>query len=497
MADLRVNLCGIESPNPFWLASGPPANSGDQVMRAFDAGWGGAVWKTLGQPILNVWSRYGGLDVGGSKVVGLNNIELITDRPLEDNFREIAAVKKRYPKHVVVASLMVEKKEEWREIIRRAEDAGADAHELNFGCPHGMCERGMGSAVGQEPKIIEVITSWAKEFATKPVLIKLTPSVNDITETGLAAQRGGADGVSLINTIKSLMGVDLDRFCPMPYVGGKSTNGGYCGPAVKPIALFLTGELARHPDFKIPISGIGGIANWRDAAEFMALGSTTVQVCTAVMHYGFRIVEDMIAGLSDYLDSKGMRKAMDLVGRATPAFVDWGDLDLNYKVVARIDPRTCIGCQLCYVACWDGAHQCIDLPAQGQPPYVEPSLTYPAPTTAALGSRDKRDTLAVRAAKAAAGGAGGGNGGGGDGGDAAAAAPAGVRVPKVREDDCIGCNLCSLVCPVPGCITMTQIPTGRPSITWNEFVAKGQSPDLLGGRPPTSAHAPKPELTAR
>jgi dihydropyrimidine dehydrogenase (NAD+) subunit PreA len=452
MADLRVTMCGIESPNPFWLASGPPTNCGDQVMRAFDAGWGGAVWKTLGQPIVNVYSRYGGLDVAGTKLVGLNNIELITDRPLDVNFREIAEVKRRYPKNVVVASLMVETREEWRDIIRRAEDAGADAHELNFGCPHGMCERGMGSAVGQEPKILEMITSWAKEFATKPVFVKLTPAVRDILEPGIAARRGGADAVSLINTIKSLMGVDLDRFTPLPSVGGKSTNGGYCGPAVKPIALFLVASLARERAFGLPISGIGGIANWRDAAEFMALGATTVQVCTAAMHYGYRIVEDMIEGLDAYLDEKGMRSAADLVGRAVPNFVDWGELDLNSRVVARIDPRTCIGCQLCYVACWDGAHQCIDLPGSEEG-YVHAKEGW-----------------------APARGHGEGSG---------APTPP-WRVPVVREKDCIGCNLCSLVCPVPGCISMTPVPTGKPPVSWNDYVAAGSDPSLLAPRPDTA-----------
>ena len=171
MADLSIDMCGIKSPNPFWLASGPPSNSGEQVMRAFDAGWGGAVWKTLGEPIVNVSSRLGAVDYSGARMMGLNNIELITDRPLETNLKEIYAVKKRYPDQAVVASLMVETKEEWRDIIKRSEDAGADGLELNFGCPHGMCERGMGSAVGQEPRVLAEITPWVKEYATVPVLV--------------------------------------------------------------------------------------------------------------------------------------------------------------------------------------------------------------------------------------------------------------------------------------------------------------------------------------
>src|SRR3990172_8326655 len=221
MADLRANFCGLVSPNPFWLASGPPANTSGQVIRAFDAGWGGAVWKTIGEPIVNTSSRYGAIDLAGVKMMGLNNIELISDRPIETNLREIAEVKKRFPRHLVIASLMVEsKRESWHEMVRRAEDAGSDALELNFGCPHGMSERGMGAAVGQVPEYTEMITSWVKEAARTPVIVKLTPNVSDITRIAVAAERGGADAVSLINTINSIMGVNLDTFAPRPTVGG-------------------------------------------------------------------------------------------------------------------------------------------------------------------------------------------------------------------------------------------------------------------------------------
>lgn len=446
MADLSVDFCGVTSPNPFWLASAPPANSGPQVMRAFEAGWGGAVWKTLGNPIVNVSSRYGGLDYGNTRMMGLNNIELITDRPLEDNLREIYEVKKRFPKHVVVVSLMVETREEWREIIARSEDAGADMLELNFGCPHGMCERGMGSAVGDEPRVLQEIAGWAVDYATVPVIVKLTPNTGDIVEPGLAAVRAGAHAVSLINTVKSLIGVDLDRMVPNPIVGNGSTNGGYCGPAVKPIALHMVGQLARHPEFTIPISGIGGVSTWRDAAEFMALGSTTVQVCTAVMHYGYRIVEDMLEGLSNFLDQKGMASAMELVGKAVPAYREWGELDLNYQVVAEIAVDQCIGCQLCYVACMDGAHQCIHLPGR----------TVEQAHAAGHVHLPKPEHVPTRPA------------------ENAKAVP-GERIPFVDPDECVGCNLCSLVCPVPGCVTMVDRGSDKPAESWNDRVAAGRS----------------------
>lgn len=410
MADLRINLAGIKSPNPFWLASAPPTNSGYQVQRAFEAGWGGAVWKTLGEPILNVSSRFAAVSFNGQRVAGFNNIELITDRPLEVNLQEIYETKKRFPNHAIIASLMVEpKQEKWHEIVKRVEDVGVDGLELNFGCPHGMAERGMGSASGQVPELVEKQTYWVKEAARTPVIVKLTPNITDITVTAEAATRGGADAVSMINTINSLAGVDLDSWNTVPNVAGKGAHGGYCGPAVKPIALNMVAECARNPLVNVPISGIGGISNWQDAAEFILMGATGVQVCTAAMHHGFSIVEDMIDGLNNYLDDKGLASVIDLVGRSVQRYSSWGDLDLNYKIVAEINNDVCINCNKCHIACEDTSHQCIDLYTEGDRPML-----------------------------------------------------------KVREEDCVGCNLCSIVCPVDGAITMVERPSTIPPMTWNE-----------------------------
>ncbi len=393
MADLRTNFAGIQSPNPFWLASGPPTNTYGQVAKAFDQGWGGAVWKTIG-------------------------IELISDRPIAENLKEIAEVKRNYPKHACVASLMVESKQKaWHEMVKQTEDTGADGIELNFGCPHGMSERGMGSAVGQVPDYTCQIVEWVKEVATIPVIVKLTPNVTDITYIARAAVKGGADALSLINTINSIVGVDLTTFEPQPSVAGKSSHGGYCGPAVKPIALHLVSAVAGDPGVKIPISGIGGIASWRDAAEFIALGAGSLQVCTAVMHYGFRIVEDLIDGLSNWMDERGHRSLADIRGRALPRVAKWEDLDLNYHLLAHIDQEKCIKCELCWTACEDGAHQAI--------------------------RRLDRET---------------GNGNRGP-------------VVEIIEEACVGCNLCAAVCPVQDCITMRPVKNDYAPVSWKNYAA--------------------------
>jgi dihydropyrimidine dehydrogenase (NAD+) subunit PreA len=410
MADISINFAGIKSPNPYWLASAPPTNTGYQVQRAFEAGWGGAVWKTLGEPILNVTSRFGAHHFNGQRVAGFNNIELISDRPLEVNLKEIYETKKMYPNHVIIASLMVEpNREKWREIVKKVQDVGVDGIELNLGCPHGMSERGMGSAIGQHPDLVEMTTMYAKEAAEVPVITKLTPNITDIRVTAKAAVRGGADAISMINTINSLVGVDLDTWNPVPNVNGKGAHGGYCGPAVKPIALNMVGDCARNPEINIPISGIGGISTWQDTVEFMLMGAGGVQICTAAMHHGFRIIEDLTEGLSNYLDEKGIDSLSDIIGASVDKYTDWSDLDLNHKVVARINNEICINCNKCHIACEDTSHQCIDI----------------------LTDENGNDYL------------------------------------KVREDDCVGCNLCSIVCPVDGAIDMIDLTPTEPPMSWN------------------------------
>ena len=404
MADLRTTFAGIASPNPFWLASAPPTDKEYNVRRAFDAGWGGVVWKTLGAegpPIVNVnGPRYGAIHGADRRLLGLNNIELITDRPLEVNLREMKAVKRDYPDRALVASIMVPCEEEaWRAILPRVEETGADGIELNFGCPHGMSERGMGSAVGQVPEYIEMVTRWCKRFTRMPVIVKLTPNITDIRKPATAAHAGGADAVSLINTINSITSVDLDDFAPEPTIDGKGSHGGYCGPAVKPIALSMVSEIARDPSTRgLPISGIGGITTWRDAAEFIALGCGNVQVCTAAMTYGFGVIKEMTAGLATYMDQKGYARVEDFRGRAVPNVTDWKNLNLNYVTKARIDQDLCIKCGRCYAACEDTSHQAIG---------IGPGRTF-----------------------------------------------------EVIDAECVACNLCVDVCPVEDCITMERLAPG-------------------------------------
>ncbi len=406
MADLRTNFVGIKSPNPFWLASAPPTDKEYNVVRAFKAGWGGVVWKTLGEdgpPIVNVnGPRYGAIHGADRRLLGLNNIELITDRPLRVNLQEIKRVKKDWPDRAMVVSLMVPCEElPWKTILAAVEETEADGVELNFGCPHGMSERGMGSAVGQVPEYIEMVARWCKSHTRMPVIVKLTPNITDIRHPARAARKGGADAVSLINTVSSIVSVNLDTFSPEPSIDGKGSHGGYCGPAVKPIALNMVADIARDKETHgMPISGIGGVTTWRDAAEYIALSCGTVQVCTAAMTYGFKIVEEMKTGLARWMDEKGYATVEDFRGRAVGNVTDWQYLNLNYIAKAKIDQDLCIKCGRCYAACEDTSHQAISSSKNGK------------------------------------------------------------RHFEVMDNECVACNLCVEVCPVEHCITMVQQTEG-------------------------------------
>jgi len=424
VVDLSASFLGIKSPNPFWLASAPPTDRKTNVERAFRAGWGGVVWKTLGEagpPVVNVsGARYGAVYGSDRRLMAFNNIELITDRDLEINLREIKEVKRAWPGRAVVTSLMVPCDEDsWTKILARVEETECDGVELNFGCPHGMSERGMGSAVGQVPEYIEMVARWCKAHTRMPVIVKLTPNITDIRQPARAAKNGGADAVSLINTINSIMGVDLDAMAPAHPVDGKGTHGGMCGPAVKPIALSMVSEIARDRETQgLPISAIGGVTTWRDAAEFIALGAGNVQVCTAAMTYGFKIIDELTSGLKSHMAAKGYSTIEDFRGRAVPNVTDWQFLNLNYVAKAEIDQDSCIKCGRCHIVCEDTSHQAIFASVNGERKFV------------------------------------------------------------VNDAECVGCNLCVLVCPVADCITLVHKTEGvdprtgwdyaRPAANWTK-----------------------------
>lgn len=395
-ADLSIKFCGFEFENPFMLSSAPPTATGEMILRAFKAGWGGAVMKTMGvTPTPNVRPRFATLEVENKRLVGFKNIELCTDRPLDYWLKEIRKIKKEYPEKILFVSIFGSDMKEWQTSASRAQDAGADGLELNVSCPMmiGANEGGWGAAVGQSSELTSMVTRQVKEVAKIPVMVKMTPNVTDITLVAKAAEKAGGDALSGINTVSGFMGIDLETLEPKPSVYGKGAFGGYSGPAVKPIALRCVIQMAKNT--KLPISGIGGISDWRDAAEFLMVGASTVQLCTAVMYNGFRIINDLKSGLSNYLEEKGNSAVKEIVGLALPKIVPHEKLDRTYRVVSEIDKTKCIRCGLCYLVCRDAGYQAIELD--------------------------------------------------------------GDRRPNVDSDKCDGCSLCVHRCPVKDCIRLKKV----------------------------------------
>jgi len=397
---LKVTFCGVEFPNPFCLSSSPVGNTYDMCARAFDLGWGGVVYKTVGPDydvkITHPSPRLNALHRGIDRVIGLQNVEQISDRPTKDNFEDIARLKKNYPKNVVVASIMgLTHANDWAVLAKQAQDAGADLIECNFSCPQ-MTVEGTGHKVGQDAAIIEKLTSITKGACTIPVMPKMTPNVADMLPVALAAKAGGADAVSAINTVKAITGVDLEELVPLPNVGGKSSSSGYSGSSCKPIALRFISDMARDPRLGLPLSGMGGIYTWIDAVEFMLMGATTLQVTTAILQHGYRIVQDMAEGMLDYLADHNYSSPHDIVGQALKNVVDPSELSHKTQAVSQIDFDKCVGCGQCFLTCRDGAAQAITMNEQ--------------------------------------------------------------RKPVVDEDTCFGCLMCKHICPVDGCISYKIVP---------------------------------------
>jgi dihydropyrimidine dehydrogenase (NAD+) subunit PreA len=357
MADLSIDFVGMHFSNPFMLASAPPTRTAKMMKRAFAAGWGGAVTKSIAlDPAQDLQPRLHALHFR-KRNVGMENVELTTQLTVEEWQREIADVKAAYPNRPLWASIMdapVERN--WQRLAEAMQEAGVDALELNVSCPHGMPSKGMGAFIGQDAQLTGDVVSWVKKVAQVPVVVKLTPNASDIAFVAQAAKENGADALCTINSVSGIIGVDLDTLTPLPTVGGVSTYGGYSGPGVKPIALRCVAQIAKATG--LPVSGLGGLSTWEDAVEFMAVGASTVQVGTAVMWNGYGIIEGLVEGLSNYLDRKGFNHVKSVVGAALPRIVEFPEMPLAPRARASVDD-TCDGCLLCIPACADGGFQAI------------------------------------------------------------------------------------------------------------------------------------------
>ena len=387
MNPLAMKFCGLETDNPFFLSSSCVAGNYEMCARALDMGWGGIVTKTFGFYVPNELSpRFDAVYKEGTPFVGFKNLEQISDKPLDENLKWVERLKRDYPHKGVIVSIMGETEEEWTKIAQMAQQAGADILECNFSCPH-MAENGMGCDVGQDTSLVERFCQAVRKGTTLPFLAKMTPNIGNMEPSAIAAIKGGADGIAAINTIKSITGLKLDNLSSYPDIRGKSSTGGYSGKAIKPIALRFIKDMASHPELKgIPLSGMGGIETWEDALEFILLGATNLQVTTAVMQYGYRIIKDIVEGALFYLEDYGYKSLNDLVGLGLPNLVSPDTLDRGVVYPPSINEKACIGCGRCYLSCADGGHQAVGWAS-------------------------------------------------------------GPRRPSILLDKCVGCHLCALVCP--------------------------------------------------
>jgi dihydropyrimidine dehydrogenase (NAD+) subunit PreA len=358
--DLSIDFCGVRCENPFFLSSSVVSSSYEMVAKAFEMGWAGAAFKTIGMFVpKDVSPRFSVLKKESLPFVGFKNIEQISDHTLEENIAFIKRLKADYPSKIIIASIMGRSEKEWTTLAELMTEAGADILECNFSCPH-MAADGLGSDVGQNPILVADYTSAVRKGSRLPILAKMTPNLGDMISPALAAVNAGADGIAAINTIKSVMNIDLASFASAPDVLGRSSVGGYSGKAVKPIALYFIQALKNSCQLKnIPISGMGGIESWKDAAEFIALGCENIQVTTAVMQYGYRIIEDMLEGMKLYLSQSGCNSITEIVGRALPKLINNDDLNRDSICYPKFDKALCVGCGRCIVSCFDGGHQAL------------------------------------------------------------------------------------------------------------------------------------------
>lgn len=368
LPDLSIDFMGVRCENPFFLSSSIVAGNYEMCAKAFEMGWAGAVYKTIGFIKPEETSpRFDAFRKEGTPFVGFKNLEQISDHSLEENLDILYRLKRDYPTKVIVASIMGENDEEWSKLAELVSKAGADIIECNFSCPQ-MVKEGLGYDVGENPELVMHYTECVKRTAKVPVLAKMTPNIGNMEVPAVAAVRGGADGIAAINTIKSITGINLEKMEPYNSVKGQTAVSGYSGKAVKPIALRFISDMAKCGGLKnIPLSGIGGIETWRDAAEFIALGCSNVQVTTAVMQYGYRIIDDMISGLKAYMKRKNISRLSELVGKALNTVVEPESLDRTTVTYPLFDGSKCIGCGRCFISCRDGGHQAIAIGKDGLP----------------------------------------------------------------------------------------------------------------------------------
>ena len=374
MKDLSITFMGVRFPNPFCLSSSPVGNCYEMCAKAYDSGWGGVVFKTIGPKhylIDEVSPRFDALAKEGAPFVGFKNMEQIAEHPLEENLADLRKLKKNYPDQVLIASIMGSNEEDWEELARLVTEAGADMIELNFSCPQ-MTSHAMGSDVGSNPDLCRKYCAAVRRGTHLPFMAKMTPNITDMCVPALASLEGGADGISAINTIKSITNIDLDAKVGLPIIDGKSSISGYSGKAVKPVALRFIQQMRMHPKMRnLEVSGIGGIETWQDAAEFILLGAKTLQVTTAIMQYGYRIVEDLCEGLSFYMEEQGVDHLEDLVGLANKNIIPAEELNRDYKVYPEIDVDKCVGCGRCVISCFDGAHQAMKWDEEKRRPHCD------------------------------------------------------------------------------------------------------------------------------
>ncbi|MCF7928314.1 MAG: NAD-dependent dihydropyrimidine dehydrogenase subunit PreA [Spirochaetales bacterium] len=370
--DLSIDFCGVKCENPFFLSSSPVGSSYEMCAKYYEAGGGGVVFKTVGTYIPDECSpRFDATQKEGTPFVGFKNMEQISDKPYDKNLEMMTQLKKDYPDKILIASIMGMDESDWTKLAKDAEQTGADIIECNFSCPQ-MAHEGMGSDVGASPELIDKFVRATIAGTDLPVMAKMTPNVEKMQVPARAAVKAGAHAISAINTIKAITGIDLERFVGLPVVNGKSSISGFSGASAKPIALRFLAEMAQDPELKgTPFSGMGGIETWEDAAEFIMLGASNLQFTTSIMQYGYRIVEDMISGLSLYLAEKGFNSLDELVGKALPNLIPADNVDRDFKIQVEIDLEKCVHCGRCYISCFDGAHQAIEWDEEKREPSVD------------------------------------------------------------------------------------------------------------------------------